>query len=133
MSEVKYDKTDFKDKLLNRISINLYNNKSLFISKNTIYDFIYFMPEEYDNICIKCHSIWECYYNKQYITHENSYISIYYSLCTKCSKTTLCTKCFRFVPYDACSKVKQKITLWLILRSFQFPKDLIRLIVGKVK
>ncbi len=134
MGEVKYDKTDFKDKLLNMISANLYNKKSLFISKDTIYDFMYFMPEKYDNICIKselCGNNWECCYNKQYITHKDNYISVYYSLCTKCSRTTLCPKCFRFVPYGACSKIKQKITLWLILRSQKFPKDIINLIIQK--
>ena len=133
MGEVKYDKADFKDKLLNMISANLYNKKSLFISKDTIYDFMYFMPEKYDGICIKCCSSWEWYYNKQYITHKDNYISVYYSLCTKCSQTTLCTKCFRFVPYGFCSKIKHKITLWLILRSQNFPKDIINLIIQKLK
>lgn len=128
MEVVKYNKKTFRDEFI--IMGQLYRGKSsLYITKDEIILF-YALPYKKGEVaeCIICSDV--CKFN--YVYQIVYGITVYYTICnkTECFSTELCKNCFQF---RDCSKVKQKITLWLILRSFKFPKDIIKIIIQKMK
>ena len=131
MDEVKYKK-DFKDKFITMMYLHRGKNY-LFITRNKITAFYDKSSRRFrldKSKCVVCGDN----RNLNYLGHFVRDIKVYYYICNKpeCFTSQLCGKCFCFTPH-ACANTKQKITLWLILRSQNFPKDIIKLIVQKMK
>ena len=125
MDEVKYKK-DFKDKFITMMYLHRGINK-LFITRNKITSFY---DRRYSFECVVCGDNSDLTYFGQNV--RDIQVSFYTCDKPECRISELCGKCFCFTPH-ACANTKQKITLWLILRSQKFPKDIIKLIVQKVK
>lgn len=128
MDEVKYKK-DFKDKFITMMYLHRGKNV-LFIARNKIFVMLDLPLISDHKKCVVCGDNRNINYFGQLVRD----IEVSYYTCDKpeCRISELCGKCFCFTPY-ACANTKQKITLWLILRSQKIPKDIIKLIVQKVK